>query len=161
MTTMQTTGLDQTDIQLLRLLQENSSLNNKELAAKVNKAITPTYMRVKRLKEEGYIKGYTAVLNREKLGMGLLALTQVKMKCHSEELLKGFEQEVNQMPEVITCFHLSGAYDFIIHVALTDMKAYHDFLMHKLFHLPEIETVNTCFVIKECKVNSPYRLLPA
>ncbi len=78
-------GLDNVDISILRILQEDAALTNKQIAARVHLSPTPVFERIKRLREQGYIKGYVAVLDTEKLDCAFIAFCYIKMKQHSFE----------------------------------------------------------------------------
>lgn len=148
--------LDQTDIKLLRLLQEDATLSNKELSYKLHKSIPAVYERVKKLKAQGYIKKVVAILDRHKVGMGLISFSQVFLKAHTAEVLNEFETEVAKFPEVMECYQMAGSYDFMLRIATKDMDAYHTFLRHKLAVLPHVNTVQTYFVLSETKSATTY-----
>lgn len=152
-------NLDQTDIKLLNLLQENAALSNKELALKVNKSLTAVHERVRRLKESGYITRVVAMLDRQKIGIGLISFSQVFLVDHTAGSLKKFEESVVGFGEVMECFQMSGAYDFLLHVATRDMEGYHSFLRNKLAALPNVDKVHTFFVLSEAKSETAYPLL--
>ncbi|HEY0670319.1 MAG TPA: Lrp/AsnC family transcriptional regulator [Sphingobacteriaceae bacterium] len=143
--------LDEVDIRILQLLQENCRLTNKEIGEKLHKSTSPIYERIKRLQEEGYIKGYIAVIDHKKIDRGLVAITHIQLLNHSEESLNDFEAQIIKFDDVLECFHMSGNYDFILKVAVKDLNAYHDFLMNKLFKLVPSGHVQSTFVMKEAK----------
>ena len=147
--------LDQTDIEILRLLQCDAELTNKEMATKLHKSIATIHDRVRRLKESGYIKRTVAILDRKKVNKGLITFSQVLLHDHAAETLAGFEKEVVRFPEVMECFQMSGSFDFILRVATTDMDAYHSFY-RKLAALPNITTVQSYFVLSETKSDTAY-----
>lgn len=151
-------SLDITDIKILQLLQADARLTNKELAHKLGKSITPVFERVKRLQEQGYIKRYVAILDRKKVNRNLVAYTHVQLKEHSSFILKTFETEVIKFDEVMECYHMTGAFDFILRIAIKDMEAYHAFLMNKLSKLPDIGTLQSFFVMSEAKHETAYIL---
>lgn len=150
--------LDDTDIKLLRLLQHNAELTNKQLALKVHKAVATIHERIKRLKEAGYIKRTVAILDRKKINRNLIAFSQVLLNDHTHETLGNFEKEVSKFPEVMECFQMTGTFDFILRVATSDMDAYHDFYRNKLSILPNITTVQSFFVLSETKSDTAYPL---
>ena len=148
-------GLDQTDLAILRLLQTNAEVTNKEMATQLHKSVATIHERVKRLKESGYITRTVAILDRKKINKGLMAFSHVLLHDHAAETLAGFEREVVKFPEVMECFQMSGAFDFIVRVATTDMEAYHHFY-RKLAALPNITTVQSYFVLSETKSDTAY-----
>lgn len=148
--------LDNVDMKLLRLLQKDASLSNKELSYHLNKSIAAVHERVKKLKANGYIKRTVAILDRKKVDIGLISFSQVFLKAHTAEVLNEFEKEVAKFPEVMECYQMAGSYDFMLRIATRDMEAYHLFLRHKLSVLPHVNTVQTYFVLSETKSETAY-----
>lgn len=148
--------LDETDIKLLRILQHDATLSNKELAFRLHKSIAAIHERVKKLKQQGYIKKTVAILDRQKINMGLISFSQVFLKAHTAEVLNEFEKEVAKFPEVMECYQMAGSYDFMLRIATKDMQAYHEFLRYRLAVLPHVNTVQTYFVLSETKSETAY-----
>lgn len=153
---MNTPQLDATDWQILRLLQKDASLTNKEIAFELNKSVATVHERIKRLKEEGYVKKIVALLDRKKVNKGLIAFSHVQLHDHTAQTLATFEKEVARFPEVMECFQMTGTFDFILRIATSDMDAYHDFYRNKLATLPNITTVQSFFVLSEAKSVTAY-----
>lgn len=149
--------LDQTDIAILRLLQQDAEMTNKEIAYQLHKSVATVHDRIKRLKEAGYIRRVVAILDRKKINKGLIAFSQVLLNDHAAGTLTAFETEVVKFPEVMECFQMTGTFDFILRVATTDMEAYHLFY-RKLATLPNITTVQSFFVLSETKSDTAYPL---
>ncbi|MGV3528085.1 MAG: Lrp/AsnC family transcriptional regulator [Flavisolibacter sp.] len=149
--------LDQGDITILRLLQENAALTNKEIAYELNKSVATVHDRIKRLKQLGYIKQTVAILDRKKINKGLIAFSQVLLHDHAAKTLAAFEKEIVTFPEVMECFQMTGTFDFMLRVATADMDAYHIFY-RKLATLPNINTVQSFFVLSETKSQTAYPL---
>src|SRR5258708_2938675 len=101
-------NLDATDIKILKLLQQDARLEIKQIADKVHKSTSPVHERIRKLHDKGIIKGYIAILDREKIGKPVLVISQVSLTEHTKDALEAFETEVNKMPEVMQCLHLSG-----------------------------------------------------
>jgi len=150
--------LDATDLKILKLLQEDASLTNKELSGKLNKSIAAVHERIRKLKEQGYIKKIVAILDRKKINRNLIAFSQVLLNDHTAKTLNDFEQEVSKFPEVMECLQMTGANDFLLRIATSDMDAYHLFLRNKLSTLPNITTVQSFFVLSEPKSETAYPL---
>jgi Lrp/AsnC family leucine-responsive transcriptional regulator len=150
--------LDSTDTRILQLLQHDARLTNKEVADKLGKSVTPVYERIKRLEEEGYITRYVALVNKDLIGKHLTAFTTVQLKEHSAAALRGFEKEVVKFPEVMECYHMTGRFDFLIKMAIRDMKEYNELLMGKLATLPNVGGLETFFVLSEGKKETAYAL---
>ncbi|MBL7774713.1 MAG: Lrp/AsnC family transcriptional regulator [Saprospiraceae bacterium] len=143
--------LDSTDRAILQLLQENAFLTTKEIAAQTNLSATPVYERIKRLEREGYIRQYTALLDRRRIGLPLLVFCDVLLKEHNRDFLLRFEASVVGLPEVLECHHVTGEYDYLLKIAVADMDAYQYFIKEKLAVLEHIGRVQSHFVMTEVK----------
>ena len=143
--------LDNIDITILRTLQKNSRLTTKELAAKIHLSTSPAFERQKRLEREGYIKGYMAVVDAEKVGNGILVLCNIRLKQHTEDLRQQFMDAVKNIDEITECFNTSGDYDFLIKVYAKDMKDYQQFMQHTLGRIECVGSLHSVFVIDETK----------
>ncbi len=143
--------LDETDIKILKALQENSRLTIKELASIACLSPSPTHDRIKRLEREGYIEGYVAVLNSEKLVQGLTVLCNIRLKQHNFEIIEEFMDAVQSLDEISECYNTSGEYDFIIKLQVEDMAHYQDFVLKKLGALGCIGSLHSVFIIGEVK----------
>jgi len=150
--------LDQTDTGILNLLQTDARLSHKELAHRLNKTVTPIHVRVRRLQNEGYIKRYAAIVDPKKVGRDLIAYTQVQLKEHSQKKLMAFSAEVIKLTEVMECYHMTGAFDFLLRIAIKDMDEYNQLLMNKLSDLPDVGTMQSFFVMSEAKNETAYTL---
>ncbi|MFY7828714.1 MAG: Lrp/AsnC family transcriptional regulator [Flectobacillus sp.] len=148
-------SLDNTDLRILKLLQEDALMTNKEIAAKLNLTTTPVHERIKRLEQDGIIEKYTAILNKSKLGKGLVVLVDVTLKEHAAEFLAQFERDVLLLPEVVECYCISGGADFLLKVLVKDMDEYRHFILHKLATLANIGNAQSRFVVNEIKSQTP------
>jgi Lrp/AsnC family transcriptional regulator, leucine-responsive regulatory protein len=153
--------LDKTDIRLLELLQSDARLTTKELADKLGKSVTPVYERKRRLENEGYITRYTAIVDKNKIGKSLVAFTNVQLRQHAQQILLNFEKTIVKFEEVMECYHMTGVYDYLLKVAVTDMAAYQDFIVNKLAKLTDIGTVQSSFVMTEVKHETAYKIKTA
>ena len=143
--------LDETDRKILRILQRNSDLTVKELAAKLHLSTSPTFERQKRLERDGYIERYMAVLNARKVGNGIMVLCNIRLKQHSQELIQEFMDVVQNLEEITECYNTSGDYDFLIKVYAHDMKSYQQFMLNTLGTINCIGSLHSIFVIDETK----------
>lgn len=139
--------LDNIDIQILKLLQNNSNLTTKDLANKVNLSTTPVFERVKRLEKNGYIKKYVAVLDAEKLDKGLTVFCNITLKQHTREIGNKFVKDIVAIKEVTECYNVSGDYDFLLKVMVKDMKHYQDFVLNHLGSIKNIGSAHSTFVM--------------
>ncbi len=143
--------LDDTDKQLLRLLGEDSEITIKELAARVNLSHTPVFERVKKLKSNGYIKKYIALIDAEKLNYGLIVFVNIKLKQHDKSIGNEFVNDILRLQEVVECYNISGDFDFLLKVYAKDMKHYQDFVFNKLGSVTSIGSTHSTFVMCENK----------
>lgn len=154
---MSLTDLDATDVEILKLLQADAELTNKEIAAKLYKSIATIHERVRRLKEQRFIKRTVAIVDGKKVNRGLIAFSHVLLNDHAADTLTTFEREVVKFPEVMECFQMTGSFDFLLRIATSDMDAYHAFY-RKLAAFPNITTVQSFFVLSETKSDTAYPL---
>lgn len=143
--------LDAADIRILRVLQEDAALSIAEVAIRAGMSQTPCWRRIKRLKETGVIKRITALVDREKVGLGFASYTFVKLALPSTENMQQFDRMVNRWPEVILCERITGAVDYMIKVVTGDIKAYDDFLRLKLLNSALVSDVQSRIVVATVK----------
>ncbi|MDE6644241.1 MAG: Lrp/AsnC family transcriptional regulator [Muribaculaceae bacterium] len=146
--------LDTTDLKILKLLQENGRLTNKELASKVHLSITPVYERLRRLENEGYIKKYVALLDADKLNRGFVVLCNVKLTKINKDLAAEFTQRVLDIPEVTECYNISGSYDYMLRIHAPDMKYYQEFIINVLGSMSNIDSIESVFIMSVIKQSS-------
>jgi len=150
--------LDQTDLKLIELLQKNCKQTTKELADQLDLSTTAVYERIKKLEKQNIITDYVAIINKDKINRSFIVISHVKIKSHSKDAILKFEKKVNQIPEVLECFHVSGEYDYILKIGVQDMEAYREFMLSKLTTMEE-ESTHSMFVIKEVKNLKTYSIL--
>ena len=143
--------LDTTDLQILRALQENARLTTKELAARVHLSTTPVFERMKRLEREGFIQGYVAVLDAEKLGRGFTVFCSVKLKQMTRAVARDFISVIRDIPQVAECYNISGEYDYLLKIQAPDMKYYNEFIINVLGTIDAIGSILSSFVMDEIK----------
>lgn len=143
--------LDDKDKEILRVLQNNARLTNKELASKVHLSTTPTYERMKRLERTGYIKQYATILDAQKLNKGFTVFCSVKLRHLNSEHAIAFENMVRDIPEVTECYNISGSFDFMLRVQSPDMRTYQQFLLNVLGRHDNIASLESTFVMEEIK----------
>ena len=143
--------LDAVDMEILRALQKNARLTTKELAVMVNLSTTPVFERVKRLEQRGYVKGYVAVLDAEKLGRGFVVFCSVKMRRIGREIAEDFARVVRSIPEVTECYNISGSYDYLLKIHAPNMKYYQEFVLNILGNIDHLGSLESTFVMDEIK----------
>ncbi|MEZ4885383.1 MAG: Lrp/AsnC family transcriptional regulator [Chitinophagales bacterium] len=151
--------IDPTDKRILELLQKNGKIKIKEIAHALKMTNTPIFDRIKRLEKEGYIEGYSTILAKEKLGFKLVAFCSVTLEKHHKEYLTQFVEDIQDIPEVIECYHIAGMFDYLLKIYSKDMIDYQHFITQKLAALPNIGRVQSSFVMTEIKNNTTLPLL--
>lgn len=146
-----TDRLDQTDIRLLRVLQENARLTIKELASHVNLSPTPVYERVRRLEQRGYILKYIAVLDADKLNQGFMVFCSVKLRRLNHDIAHDFVKVIKSIPEVTECYNISGEFDYLLKIHAPDMKYYQEFIINVLGRIDSLGSLESSFVMDVVK----------
>jgi DNA-binding Lrp family transcriptional regulator len=135
--------LDRSDRAIVAALQNDARLTNKELAARVGVAPSTCLDRVRALRVRGVLKGFHADVERRALGRGLEAIVAVRIRPHSRAYVDAFWADALAMPEVVQVFHVTGADDFLLHVAVADTNALRDFVLDRLTVRPEVGHVES------------------
>ncbi|MCD8282028.1 MAG: Lrp/AsnC family transcriptional regulator [Prevotella sp.] len=143
---------DKVDLRIMQVLQENARLTTKELAAKVCLSPTPVFERLKRLERNGYIKGYIALLDAEKLGAGFTVFCNVKMSHINARVAADFARVVADIPQVTECYNISGTNDYLLKILAPDMVYYKEFILNVLGEIEYIASVESVFVMDEVKL---------
>lgn len=146
--------MDAIDKKLIELLQTDSTLTVKQLAAELGLTQTPVHERIKKLQKNGIINRYKAMVNPKKMGLELTVYTSVSLKEHTKADMIHFEQKVKEMKEVVECHHLSGEHDYILKVLIENMDGYREFLTNQLTKINNIGHVHSSFVVSEIKKDS-------
>ncbi|HZH29108.1 MAG TPA: Lrp/AsnC family transcriptional regulator [Azospirillaceae bacterium] len=145
------TELDRTDVRILEVLQADGRLTNVELAQRVGLSETPCLRRVRRLEQEGVISRYAAMIEARKVGLGLLAFVQITLERHRDADADAFKDAVMSHPEVVACWLMTGAYDFLLQIVAPDMDSYADFVLRHLLRMPGVKDVSSSFALQAVK----------
>ncbi|RYF17355.1 MAG: Lrp/AsnC family transcriptional regulator [Comamonadaceae bacterium] len=146
--------LDRHDVLLLSELQRDSRQTVQQLAAAVGLSSTPCWKRVKEMEAAGIIRGYTAVVDREKVGLTLAVLAEVNLTRHNEDDVRRFEEAVAAAPQIVSCHATTGQADYVLKVLVPDIKSYEAFLHDTAFKLPGVTHVRSSVVLKEVKAET-------
>lgn len=142
---------DETDRKLLNLLQEDCKRTTKEYANTLNLSVTAVYERIKRLEKTGAISKYVALVDKKQVNRPFTVLCHVKLAQHTKDYVTLFEREVLKLKEVVECYHISGDYDYILKIHVSDMEKYREFMVSKLTAIQHIGSTQSSFVIEEVK----------
>ena len=144
-------AFDQVDIKLLALLQKDASLTTAELAERVGLSQSPCWRRIVRFQEAGLIKKRVALLDPEKLGMGVIVFTAINLSTHHGKTLEIFEQQVAKFPEVVECYTMTGNIDYMLKVVTKDIHHYEMFVRNHLAQVPNIREMHSNVAITRIK----------
>ncbi|WP_132586145.1 Lrp/AsnC family transcriptional regulator [Paralcaligenes ureilyticus] len=151
---MSQNSLDRIDRQILMELQRNGRMSNQDLADKVALSPSPCLRRVRRLEEEGFISNYVALINADKVGLGLLAYVSVRLNKTaraSHAPMSDFARDVQAWPEVVECYAMTGDMDYLLRVQVEDLKKFSKFAMDKLMQHPAVVDMRSSFTLQRIK----------
>jgi Lrp/AsnC family transcriptional regulator len=143
--------IDRTDLKILNALQKDAALSTAEVAERVGLSQSPCWRRISLLESSGVIKRRVAVLAREKLGLDVLVLVDVKLASHGWQSLPKFKQKVLSFPEVMQCFMVMGDTDFVLLVATRTINEYNEFLQRRLSQVPGVQAIGSHIVVEETR----------
>ncbi|HSV80507.1 MAG TPA: Lrp/AsnC family transcriptional regulator [Ramlibacter sp.] len=146
--------LDRQDLLLLGELQRDARQTVQQLAAAAGLSSTPCWKRVKEMEASGIIRGYTALVDREKVGLALCVLAEVNLTRHNEDDVRRFEAAVAESPQIVSCYATTGQADYVLKVLVPDIKSYESFLHETAFKLPGVTHVRSSVVLKEVKAET-------
>ena len=144
-------ALDRTDARILRVLQADGRISNLKLAEAVHLSPTAVLERVKRLTRDGFILGYEARLNPDKLGAGLLVFIEVVLDRTTHDAMGLFKAAVQVRPEILECHLVAGGFDYLVKTRVANMQAYREFVGSVIWALPGVRETRTYAVMEEVK----------
>ncbi|HVV41028.1 MAG TPA: Lrp/AsnC ligand binding domain-containing protein [Nitrobacter sp.] len=151
--------LDKIDRKILAILQADGRIANVELADRVGLSPTSIGERLRRLLRDGFIEGYGARLNPERLGLGLLVFVEVLLDKTTADVFERFAAAVRRAPEVLECHMVAGGFDYLVKARVGDMTAYRRFLGETLLAFPGVRETRTYAVMEEVKRDAPLPVL--
>jgi Lrp/AsnC family transcriptional regulator, leucine-responsive regulatory protein len=146
--------LDEIDRQLLQYLQADARITNNELARRVELSAPGLQRRVRKLEEMGVIESYVTLVNREAVGFDMLCFVQVTLQRHEPQAIRDFKEVIQNMPEVLECFHITGEYDYLLKIVVRNRKHLEQFLLEKLTPVPGMDKIRTSLVLREIKTTT-------
>lgn len=142
--------MDNTDLELLTLIQRDDSISLEEMAAHVGLSKTPCWRRIQKLEQQGYVKKRVALLDSDKFNLGVSVFVQVKTNQHDASWLDNFSSVVAQFPEVVEFYRMAGEYDYLLRVLVSDIKAYDEFYK-RLISATSLTDVTSNFAMEQIK----------
>ena len=146
-------GLDETDLQLLKQIQQDGRISNASLSEKINLSETPCWRRWKRLEEDGYIEDYRTVLNRRMMGYSVIAFTQVSFSSHDVDLTNEFEAIVSELEWVQMCHCITGNVDYILQMVFKDLDDFSE-RINVIRRIPGVNAIQSHLSVKEIKTSN-------
>jgi len=143
--------LSSSDRKLLAALQSNVNLSQIDLAERSGLSRTSVWRRVRELEEAGVIESRVALLNPKALGLQIHVLLSVSMMEHTDKVRQSFEAHVEQLPEVMICFSVSGERDYVLQIISRDMESYNEFLNTKILHHSSVRSASSSFALRRVK----------
>lgn len=144
-------SLDPFDLRLLAALQRQGRATNIELADAVGLSASQISRRLARLEETGVIQGYAALLKPEAVGLSVLAISNVSLERHAEEIVHGFEAAMAREPQILECLAVTGEADFVLRIVAPDLKTFADFLTQRVLRLPGVRSLRSSIVLHRIK----------
>ncbi len=143
--------LDTIDLMLLEILQKNAKITNAQLSKEVGLSPAPTLERVKKLEVLGYIESYHAKVNKEKIGLGVSTFVTVNLIGHKKQLTESFVKQIQTIPEVVECHHVTGNGDFLLKIVAKDIAEYQKLLLEKINEIEEVASTSTMVILSTFK----------
>ncbi len=147
--------LDRHCLKILQELQRDARQTVQQLSEAVGLSATPCWKRVKEMESAGVIRGYTALVDRERVGLNLAVVVEANLNPHTEAVVRRFEQAVAAAPQIVRCMSTTGQADYIMMVLVSDIKHYEQLLHDTIFKLPGITHVRSSIVLKDIKSDTP------
>ncbi len=144
-------NVDKFDLAILAVLQQDARASLQDISAQVGLSITPCWNRIKRMEAEGTIQGYTVRIDPEAVGLAETVILQVTLESHNDETLSQFGKALEEIPEVLEAYLVSGDYDYYIRMAVRDTRDYERLLREQLYRIPGIRHSRSSFVLRTLK----------
>lgn len=144
-------NLDKFDLAILSVLQRDARASLQDVSAAVGLSTTPCWTRIKRMESAGVIQGYTVRIDPAAVGFAESVIVQVTLESHNDETLVEFGRMLEEIPEVIEAYLISGDYDYYIRIAVRDTRDYERLLRQKLYRIPGIRHSRSSFVLRTLK----------
>ena len=142
--------MDAIDRKILAVLQENAALSVAEIGSRVGLSSTPCWKRIQRLESEGIIQKRVALVDQDRIGLGVSIFVSIETGDHSQEWLDRFAQVVGAMPEVMEFYRMAGDVDYMLRVVVADMQSY-DVFYKKLISAVPLKNVTSRFAMEKIK----------
>jgi len=146
-----TDTIDKIDRSILRLLQGNARLTIQEIGRQINLSKTPVHERIKQLERAGVIDRYVTIVDKKKVGNGVMVYCQVTLDKQTRDTFADYEAAVRDLPEVLECNRVSGTFDYLLKIVSRDMETYNRFYQDRLSVIAGTLHISSFFVMAEIK----------
>lgn len=143
--------IDKIDLNILKIMQENGRITNLQLSQNIGLSPAPTLERVRKLELLGYIKSYHALVDEEKLGLGIKTFIQVSLDFHQNDTIQIFLEAIQAIKEITECHHVTGQCDFILKAYVKDIKTYEQLIMQKISKIKVVKNFQTMMIMSTNK----------
>lgn len=143
--------LDKFDLAILSVLQQDARASLQDISAQVGLSATPCWNRIKKMETEGVIQGYTVRIDPAAIGFTETVIVQLTLESHTDQVLEVFGQALQDIPEVLEAYLISGDYDYYIRIAVRDTRDYERLLRERLYRIPGIRHSKSSFVLRRLK----------
>ncbi|MFA5623784.1 MAG: Lrp/AsnC family transcriptional regulator [Bradymonadales bacterium] len=150
--------MDSVDKKILTELQKDGRISNVELAKVCNLAPSSMLSRVRRIEEKGIIKSYRAILSPKAIGLSIQALVLINLDQHQTDSLEIFEAKVKEIPEVMVGYHVTGRFDYVLHIVLRDIDHLAELVKETLTKIPGMANEETLLIFSSVKEDHGYSL---
>ncbi len=146
--------LNETDLVILNEVQNDGRISNVELASRIGLSPPATHARLKRLQSQGYIRRYVAILDQEKVGFDMTCFVSISLRMHGPDELAGFRDSVDELHEVLDCYHVTGEFDYLLRVVVRNRRELQRFVEQKLTPISGVARIYTSLVLEEIKATT-------
>ena len=143
--------MDEIDRNILRTLQSDARISHQDLADRVGLSPSPCARRIRRLEADGIIAGYSARIDETKMGFGFSVFVSVRLDQQMDSRLQEFERNIREMPEVVDCWLMTGSFDYLLRVAVTDLNEFKRFLTGRLTKVTGVASLESSIPIRRVK----------
>lgn len=146
--------IDETDCRILDVLQKDGRISNQDLADRIGLSPSPCLRRIRLLENSGIIQKYVALLNPSAVGLGLQAIVQVRLDHQTNASVNRFEKDILKYPQVLECDLIAGDWDYVLRVAVSDLKEFREFCVNSLARIGGVANVKSSISMKQVKYST-------
>ena len=150
--------MDSTDLQILTILQSRARIKKSEMARELGLPATTLQERIRRLEKSGVIQQYRTVIDPLKVGLTVQAFVAVTLDRHQSSDIRDFETQIKTIPNIRACYHLSGRFDYLLHLVAADLQELGDLVKVKLTTLPDFGRCETYLTFSEVETAGGFPL---